>query len=691
MKLYKVLTMLIMLCSINLFGQEKKIKVACIGDSVTYGSGIEDRENYSYPTQLQSLLGEGYHVGGFGKPGATLLRKGHRPYMDQVEFQAAMDFAGDIAIIHLGLNDTDPRNWPNYRDEFISDYLALIDSVKSANPAARVIIARMTPIAAGHSRFNSGTRVWHEMIQKEIGLVAKAAGVELIDFHEPMYAHPNLLPDNLHPNAEGAGILAKTVYSAITGDYGGLQLPVTYCDGMVLQRDTPLTISGTANAGAEVKVCIKGYKKAIKAKAVADNLGKWSVSLEPLSVARGLTLAVGDGERELIFDNVAVGDVWLCSGQSNMAFMVHEMDGEPSVDEDSDLRFFDMKGRWLTNNVKWDDEAIAATQRLEYYHDTKWTSCSSENGKNFSAIGYYFGKMLRDSLDVPIGLICNAVGGSTTESWIDRHSLEVELPAIFLNWTKNDFIQKWARERAAKNIGSPESGATRHPYEPCYLYEAGILPLGHFPIKGVIWYQGESNAHNIEVHETLFPLLVNSWREYWNDKELPFYFVQLSSIDRPSWTWFRDSQRLLAERIPHCEMAVSSDVGDSLDVHPRNKRPVGERLARLALHHEYGLDVIPSGPLFRKARLEKGRIVVEFDFADGLKTSDGAAVNCVEVAGENGQFSFVEAVIEGDRLVIHLAKGEKPAFIRYAWQPFTRANLVNAEGLPASTFRATVE
>ena len=207
----------------------------------------------------------------------------------------------------------------------------------------------------------------------------------------------------------------------------------------------------------------------------------------------------------------------------------------------------------------------------------------------------------------------------------------------------------------------------------------------------MIWYQGESNAHNIEVHETLFPLLVNSWREYWNNEEMPFYFVQLSSIDRPSWTWFRDSQRLLAERIPHCEMAVSSDVGDSLDVHPRNKRPVGERLARLALHHEYGLDIIPSGPLFRKARLEKGRIVVEFDFADGLKTSDGAAVNCVEVAGENGQFSFVEAVIEGDRLVIHLAKDEKPAFIRYAWQPFTRANLVNAEGLPASTFRATVE
>ena len=246
MKLYKVLTLLVMLCSINLFGQEKKIKVACIGDSVTYGSGIEDRENYSYPTQLQSLLGDAYLVEGFGKPGATLLRKGHRPYMEQVEFQAAMDFAGDIAIIHLGLNDTDPRNWPNYRDEFISDYLALIDSVKAANPAVRVIIARMTPIAAGHPRFNSGTRVWHEMIQKEISLVAKAAGVELIDFHEPMYAHPNLLPDNLHPNAEGAGILAKTVYSAITGDYGGLQLPITYCDGMVLQRDTPLIISGTA-------------------------------------------------------------------------------------------------------------------------------------------------------------------------------------------------------------------------------------------------------------------------------------------------------------------------------------------------------------------------------------------------------------------------------------------------------------
>ena len=154
MKLYKLLTILTLLGSINLLGQEKKIKVACIGDSVTYGTGIEDRENYSYPTQLQFLLGEDYLVGNFGKPGATLLRKGHRPYMDQVEFQEAMEFAGDIAIIHLGLNDTDPRNWPNYRDEFISDYLALIDSVKTANPAARVIIAQMTPIATGHARFN---------------------------------------------------------------------------------------------------------------------------------------------------------------------------------------------------------------------------------------------------------------------------------------------------------------------------------------------------------------------------------------------------------------------------------------------------------------------------------------------------------------------------------------------------------
>ena len=690
MKHSGLISTLLLLCCIVMHGQEKAYKVACIGDSVTYGSGIEDRENNSYPSQLQKLLGDGYVVGNFGRPGATLLNKGHRPYTQQPEFKAAMEFAGDIAVIHLGLNDTDPRNWPNYRDEFIGDYLSLIDSVRKANPSVRIMIARMSPITPKHHRFISGTRQWHADIQKAIATVAEAAGVGLLDFHSPLHSRHDLLPDSLHPNAEGAGIIASVVYSAITGDYGGLQMPEIYSDGMVLQRDIPLDICGKADAGEEVRLKIEGPFRTIKMKTVTSLSGKWNMETSPLKAARGVTVTIEAGDRKLVYKDVAIGDVWICSGQSNMAFMLCESSDAGEIASDSDLRVFDMKPRWNTTNEKWSDDAIRSVQKLEYYHPAVWKACNTNDIMSFSAVGYHFGKMLRDSLDVPVGLICNAIGGSATESWIDRATLEENFPAIFNNWLGNDFIQGWVRERSAVNIGYPESGFTRHPYEPCYLFETGIASLEKFPVKGVIWYQGESNAHNAEAHEILFRLLIESWRKNWDKPEMPFHFVQLSSLNRPSWTWFRDSQRRLAEEIEYCNMAVSSDVGDSLDVHPRTKRPVGERLARIALHDDYGIDITPSGPSFVKATYESGEVMVEFMHCEGLGTSDSMPVRCFEIAGKDEIFRPAEAVIKGDKIIIK-TKGTIPYHVRYAWQPFTRANLVNSDGLPASTFRAEIQ
>ena len=212
----KILTVVILLCCIHLYGQQP-VKVACIGDSVTYGSLIEDRENNSYPAQLQRMLGEDYEVGNFGKPSATVLKKGHCPYMESQEFTDAMSFACDIAVIHLGLNDTDPRNWPNYGDEFTSDYLALIDSVRASNPQARILIALLSPVTPKHPRYNTGTKEWHAAIQKEISAIAETAQVELIDFNSRLDSRHELLPDSVHPTAEGAGILADIVFQAITG------------------------------------------------------------------------------------------------------------------------------------------------------------------------------------------------------------------------------------------------------------------------------------------------------------------------------------------------------------------------------------------------------------------------------------------------------------------------------------------
>ena len=664
-----------------------KTRVACVGNSITYGTGIADREHYSYPVQLQQMLGDRYEVANFGKPGATLLRHGHRPYFEQKEFREAMDFKGDIAVIHLGINDTDPRNWPNYRDEFVSDYLALIDSLRQANPKVRVLITRLTPIADRHPRFISGTKLWHDEIQQAIETVADVSGSELIDFHAPLYPYPNLLPDAIHPNAAGASKLARTVYSGITGDYGGLHLSPIYTDNMVLQRNVPLDIHGTADAGATVRVSIAGRK----AEAKTNNRGEWTVVLPALQTARNLTLKIEAGNIQRCFKNVAVGEVWLCSGQSNMAFKLAgaaTAERDIPLAADPDLRLYDMKANWETSDTVWPKTAIDSINNLEYYAPTVWQEATTETAQQFSAIGYYFGRMLRDSLQVPIGLICNAVGGAPAESWIDRNTLETHFPSILRDWLSNDFIQPWVRQRAAKNMSAADNRQNRHPYEPCYLYESGIMPLDRYNIKGVVWYQGESNAHNMEAHEILFPLLVDSWRTNWNDTEMPFYFVQLSSLNRPSWPWFRDSQLRLMRHIQNTGMAVSSDVGDSLDVHPTRKLEVGERLARWALAKTYKKNIVPSGPLYKKAWREDNAVVVTFDYADGLHTSDGDSVRCFEVAEHDGLFYPAQATIHGNRVVLVSAQVHTPHFVRYAWQPFTRANLVNAEGLPASTFRA---
>lgn len=668
---------------------QKRIKVACVGNSITYGAGLSDRATQAYPVQLQKLLGERYEVENFGKSGVTLLNKGHRPYTQQEEYRKAVDFAGDIVVIHLGINDTDPRNWPNYRDYFVKDYLDLIDTFRNANPGARIIIARMTPISDRHSRFLSGTRDWHGEIQTAIETVAHYADLQLIDFHEPLYPYPYLLPDAVHPTAEGALILAKTVYSAITGEYGGLQLSPLYTDNMVLQRDTPLQIHGIANAGEEVTVRIA--RQQYTAKTGKD--GKWSVRLLPLKVGGPYTLTVSTPQRTLQYTNVLAGEVWLCSGQSNMEFMLKQASTAKKdipLAADEQLRLYDMKARWRTNAVQWDASVLDSLNHLQYYVDTHWKTCNSENAADFSAIAYYFGQMLRDSLQVPVGLICNAIGGSPTEAWIDRKTLEYQFPAILKDWTHNDFIQDWVRGRASLNVKLSKDKYQRHPYEPCYLFESGIRPLDQYPIKGVIWYQGESNAHNREAHEKLFKLLVDSWRRNWDNADLPFYYVQLSSINRPSWPWFRDSQRRMMKEIHNTGMAVSSDWGDSLDVHPTNKKPIGKRVARWALNKTYGHhQLLPSGPLYRKADFREGAVFVTFDYGQGMKSSDGKSLRTFEVAEVEGVYYPARAEIVGEgQLKVYSENVKSPRYIRYGWQPFTRANLVNIDGLPASTFRA---
>lgn len=675
---------------------QEKIKVACIGNSVTYGFKHKEPAKTSYPTQLQQLLGNGYEVRNFGHSGATLLSKGHRPYINLPEYNAALKFAPDIAIIHLGLNDTDPRNWPNYRDEFYSDYTAIIEQLRKSNPDAncKIYICRMSPIFHWHRRFKSGTRDWYWQIQEVIEEIAGDYDIELIDLSRYLYHRPDLMPDALHPDEEGAGIIAKQVYSAITNDYGGLSLPAIYSDNMVIQRDKPFIVKGTANTGD--KVTVKLGKQ--KAKAVANDWGEWETTFAPMEAdGRSYTLTVECGKQKLTYHNIVVGEVWLCSGQSNMAFMVKETShSEQSLAnvDGKDIRLYDMKPRVLTNNVEWDSIDLVRLNNHDYFLPTSWQMQNRQNVGDFSAVAYHFGSMLADSLGVPVGLICNAVGGAPAEAFIDRKTLEFHpvLVDILYNWKENDMIQDWCRGRAKQNIAKSITPLQRHPYEPCYLYETGIMPITHYPIRGAVWYQGESNAHNIELHEVIFPTLVDSWRRTWNDAEMPFYFVQLSGINRPSWPHFRDSQRRLAAAIPHCDFAVSSDKGHPTDVHPKEKAPVGERLARLALNQTYGMSHIAQhGPTPVSARIVDGKTIIEFGEAIELKTSDGKPLRGLETAGRTGEFSKInddrKAIIEGNRIIIDTAVHR----VRYAWKPFTDANLVNEANLPASTFEIMVE
>ena len=664
------------------------IKVACVGNSITYGTGVANREQKAYPVVLQGLLGKGYQVENFGKPGATLLRRGHRPYFAQPEFRAALQFRPDIAVIHLGINDTDPRNWPNYRDEFIPDYLALIDSLRAVNPHVRILVARLTPIGVDHPRFDSGTRKWREEISEAVQQVAEIARVEWIDFYAPLVPHPDWLPDAVHPDERGAEVLAKVAYSGITGRYGGLQLPPVFADNMVLQRNIPFYLKGKADAGETVVVRLGGKELA---SGVTDARGVWNVRIPALMAVDSTTLTVSTARRTLTYRNVAVGEVWLCSGQSNMAFKLRQAaDASRDIAKAADrgLRLYNMQPHWETDNVEWDSTAVDSVSRLQYYRPAQWVASTPQSAADFSAVAYYMGRMLRDSLRVPVGLVCNAVGGTPIESWIDRPMLEEYYPQVLRHWKNNDFVMDWVRGRATKNLARRPGG--RHPYHPAYCFETGIEPLLNLPLRGVAWYQGESNAHNPD--SWCFDLLARSWRMRMGDFSLPFYIVQLSGIERPSWPWMRNTQRIAQRSVFATQMVVSSDLGLRHDVHPPYKRPVGERLAQSMLRHTYDRSGAPVSPeVGENSRVDGDRVQLDLREAKGLHGSDGQPLRGFEIAGENQLFFPAIAQWNEDGiLTLHASKVAQPRYVRYGWQPFPTGNVVNGAGLPLGTFRISL-
>ncbi len=665
-----------------------KVRVAAIGDSVTEGLGLA--EGQSYPSVLQNLLGEGYEVGNFGHSGATVLRKGHNPYARTEKLTRALAFRADIAVIHLGLNDTDPRNFPHYRDEFIRDYLWLIDTLKATNPQLDIWVCTMTPVFTGHPRFSSSTFSWYHQIQELIAEVAKIRELPLIDFYGELHGRPDLFTDvpTLHPNAAGAARIAALVRQHLTGDFGGLRVAPVFTENMVVQRGKPFRVWGKANAGVTLKVTWEDKSQYTQ----SGKDGAWEVTFPaPDADFKPKSLRIERGNETLLFTNILVGDVWLASGQSNMEFPLRNAFRGDSLAAmaGNHIRLLQLDSRARTDNVAWDSLTLKKTNELDFFSGS-WVENSAEAAATFSAVGYAFAHELSKNQNVPIGIIHLSVGGSPQMAWLPRGSLEAD--ARFVQalhpWRKSDYLMAWCRERATENVSLMDSPFQQHPYAPAYIYEAGIKPLLPFSLKGVIWYQGESDAENPELYAQLFPYFVQEWRKQWQ-QDLPFFFVQLSSMERPSWPYFRDTQRRLLDQVPDAGMVVTSDIGEAHDVHPREKIMVGERLARWALNRVYGNKVTPSGPLFSGYARKNNTLEISFRYGEGLAPRDGEHLTGFAVQTADGRQNAVQAKIVKGKVVVETPPNARA--LVYGWDPVSRGNLVNAAHLPASTFQIILQ
>lgn len=674
--------------------QEAKTKIACIGNSVTYGLTLSDPGTESYPALLQKKMGNSYDVKNFGHSGATLLKKGHNPFYKTKEFADAIRFKADIAVIDLGLNDTDPRDWPNFRDEFMPDYNWLIDTLRSTNPKMKIFVCTMTPIFTGHPRFMSSTFTWYWMIQKLIPRIAENNHAWLIDLYEAFHDRPDLITDHptLHPNKAGAAKLSEVVYQHITGDFGGLRLTDIFTDNMVLQRERPIVIWGTANTGTKVSVVFKGQEKSVS----TGSDGKWKVSFPELSAsAIPEQITVESDTRKIELHNILVGDVWLASGQSNMFFPLSAATGgkeaAANANPGQSLRLFKYVPYAETDAVAWDSVVLEKANTLDFFHG-QWKLNEPSATGEFSAVAYWFGKKIQQEENIPIGIIELAVGGSPQISWLSRLTLEADPlfePALN-DWRHSDYIMQWCRQRADLNLKNTDFKYQRHPYDPAFNFEAGVAKIINFSVKGVIWYQGESDAENAELFGKLFPVFVRDWRQQWG-YDFPFYYVQLSSINRPSWPYFRDMQRQMLAKVPNSGMVVTSDLGDPDNVHYADKQPVGIRLADMALNHSYGRkDVVPNGPMAERVYEKNNHIEIEFSNGTGMRASDGKPLRGFKILDPDGNIFPVAAIIKNEKVVIDLTGNRKAVKVMYGWEPFTRANLVNRAGLPAGTFMMEV-
>ena len=533
---------------------------------------------------------------------------------------------------------------------------------------------------------------------------------------------------------------ATLIPASLSGEKEELSIAKIFTDHGVLQRDMPAPIWGHAEPKTPVEVRFASQTKTTK----SDQQGNWQVRLDPMPAnSSPAELTVTSGSKTITLADILVGEVWLCSGQSNMGHALSRATGGKEAIAAANhpkLRLFRVK----------QNPAYSPVDDVE----GEWIVCSPDalrrNGGGFTAVGFFFGRQLLETLDCPIGLIGSYVGGSNVEAWMseealsafpDRHSQTVrrlfdykkardgmdqamaehapKLAAWEAEWAaRNEAHRKdlaaWqaatqkAREANKPVPERPKPGSlsrrplepNRYPHHATVLYRGMIEPLIPYGIRGTIWYQGEANCYpkRAEEYATSFPMMITDWRKRWAQGDFPFLFVQLPNFAKAKedWMTLRESQRQTNETVANTAMAITIDVGDPNDLHPANKKPVGERLALLARAHVYGEKRIANGPLIKSAKpIGEGKLSLSFHNGEsGLQ----AGVNGIgklggfEVAGEDGQFAYAEAEISGSQIIVSGKKGIVPKQVRYAWapNPFPSANLYNQEGLPASPFSIIV-
>ncbi|MBK1827859.1 sialate O-acetylesterase [Haloferula rosea] len=457
-----------------------------------------------------------------------------------------------------------------------------------------------------------------------------------------------------------------------------LKVAGIFADHMVLQQQAKAPIWGTATAKAEVTITTSWNQETTTTTTGHD--GRWKTTLDTPSAGGPFQIQITSGSSKIQLKNVLIGEVWICSGQSNMQWK---------------MRGFGLD-HWKDDVAKAKHPGIRFCQvpqvlALETQDDMRanWSACTPQTVLNFSAVAYFFGSRLHQELDVPIGLISTNWGGSSAEAWISPEKLGREFPEFDKTLAGYPAIAESSGALYAGKKGVPKGLNQR---SPAVLYNSMIHPLIPYAFRGVIWYQGESNVRNPSQYARLFPALIEDWRTRWGAGDFPFYFVQIAPFhykQEPIPVAFLREAQMKTLSLPRTGMAVTMDVGDATNIHPKKKKPVAERLALMALARDYGRsDLVDSGPLYQDHEVQAGSIRIKCTgTGSGLASSDGEPLSHFTIAGKDRKFVPAEATIDGDTLIVSSDKVRTPVAVRFAWGNADAPNFANKEGLPASSFR----